>query len=110
MSKRYRLGSLAIGALAALLGACSSDAGLTGSPPPAAELSGLTIASTSPGEDLYGPNASSFASCKLVHVDGSSFSADPQFVLELPDTIGAHYGLTDGYSIPFPTPWIYDPT
>jgi hypothetical protein len=70
----------------------------------------LTIASTSPGEDLYGPNASSFASCKLVHVDGSSFSADPQFVLELPDTIGAHYGLTDGYSIPFPTPWIYDPT
>jgi hypothetical protein len=43
-------------------------------------------------------------------VDGSSFSADPQFVVELPDPNGSHYGLNDGYSIPFPTPWIYDPS
>jgi hypothetical protein len=62
---------------------------------------------THPGQVFSGPSADSFRGCELRHNPGGPAGhADPLFILRLKDTDGPHYGFTDNYSLPFPTPWV----
>ena len=94
--------------LALGLGACSSNP-QTNEPAPAIhlDLPGPSIQSVTPGQFVtLGAPIGYFSGCRLVHDDGTVTDATPHFVLRLPDGDGQRYGFTDGYTLPFPTPWI----
>jgi hypothetical protein len=61
-----------------------------------------------PGHVYAGPNVQNFLSCALEHRNEQSVLAKPLFVIRVPDNRGQAYGFNDGYSLPFPSPWISD--
>jgi hypothetical protein len=90
---------------------CSSSPDVVPSERAAQESQGLTSSAApavQPGDPFPSPDGE-FGDCKLVYEDGTEVSAQPHFVLRLPDTEGAPYGYSDGYSVPFPTPWLQAP-
>ncbi len=106
MSK-VRMGLLAL-PVVAILSACSADPGASREEAsPSLQVStSLSPASVVVGQSVQGPDWRNFAACRLDSLTNGWFDAPARFVLRLPDGNGSPYGMTDGYSVPFPTPWI----
>jgi len=100
-----------VGLLGALAAACSSDPASVDGPPAVAATSSMLAADcfeddVVEGQAYQGINPSSFPQCELLR---GEFAA-PTFVVRLKDCRSQiYYGASsDGYKLPFPTPWIHD--
>lgn len=96
----WRLGSLLVVALA--VGCSSAPDGTEHGTVPPIQLTGPSLAGLA-GNPISGPNADNFAGCNLLGIAVTP----PQFVVRLKDSRSTYYFPNgDGYTLPFPTPWV----
>jgi len=91
------VGAILVGALGGCSGAPRDEGG-------AAATENAMVTPPAPTAFL-GPDPGSFRSCTVLSTTYVP-PIPPRFVLRLPDTDGQAYGFSDGYTLPFPTPWI----
>ena len=112
MTKRFVtsvLGTMMVAGCSAGPGADGPEATVQASQALTAVSAGSGVPPVTPGEYLRAADpGKEYPSCELATTASVGVSSPPHFVLRLQDNDGASYGaqFTDGFSIPFPTPWL----